>query len=83
MQTMLITAYGFMAQLDPTPSANDTKAGWGAFALFLGMAIAVGLLGWSLTRHLKKTKLNADSGAFGEVEKVDLAKADAETGHGA
>jgi hypothetical protein len=68
MNTLLTSAYGFMAQLDPTPTADDTKAGWGAFMIFLAMAVAVALLGWSLTRHLKRTKLNAEEGVFGEVE---------------
>ena len=69
MNSLLIAAVGFISMVDPTPSAEDTKAGWGAFAIFLAMAFAVALLGWSLTRHLKKTKLNAEAGAFGEVEK--------------
>jgi hypothetical protein len=49
---------------DKVPAADDVKAGWGAFALFIGLAIAVALLGWSLTRHLRKASDNAARGAF-------------------
>ena len=51
---------------DPTPADKDVKAGWPAFFIFLGLALAVAFLGWSLVRQLKKAKANADAGAFGE-----------------
>lgn len=53
---------------DKTPRPEDVKAGWVGFALFAGLAIAVGLLGWSLTRHLRKTQANAEAGVFDEKE---------------
>ncbi len=49
---------------DKVPAPEDVKAGWGAFAIFLLMAVAVGLLGWSMARHLRKAKANADLGRF-------------------
>jgi hypothetical protein len=59
----------FLAQLvaaatDPVPAANDVKAGWVALAVFVALAIAVTLLGISLTRHLRKARANADAGVF-------------------
>ena len=51
---------------DPVPADEDVKAGWGAFALFLGLGLAVALLGWSLVRHLGKARANRDAGAFGD-----------------
>lgn len=51
---------------DPVPADEDVKAGWPALLLFLGLAACVVLLVWSMTRHLKKTKANADHGAFGD-----------------
>ncbi len=57
---------GLVALAEKAPRPEDVKAGWGAFAIFAGLAIAVGLLGWSLTRHLKKTQANAEAGVFDE-----------------
>ena len=68
MNTLYAVATYVSLAVDKTPAGEDIKAGWVAFGIFLAMAVAVGLLGWSLTRHLKKTKLNAESGVFGEVE---------------
>lgn len=59
---------GLVTLADKAPNPEDVKAGWGAFALFAGLAIAVGLLGWSPTRHLKKTQANADAGVFDDDE---------------
>lgn len=67
MNTLLIAASGLVLWADPVPTAEETRAGWGAFALFVGMAVAVGLLGWSLIRHLRTAERNADAGAFGEA----------------
>ena len=50
---------------DKAPEDKDVKAGWGAFFIFLGLAAAVALLGWSLVRQLKRAKANADAGVFG------------------
>ena len=49
---------------DKVPAPNDVKAGWLAFGVFIGLAIAVALLGFSLTRHLRKARDNADKGVF-------------------
>jgi len=56
--------------VDKTPKPADVKAGWGAFGIFLGMAVAVALLGWSLSRHLKKAQRNEDEGRFDPSEKL-------------
>jgi hypothetical protein len=55
--------------VDKTPAANDVKAGWGAFAIFLLLALAVAILGWSLTRHLRKAERNAEAGMFDPSDK--------------
>ena len=54
---------------DKVPAPEDVKAGWVAFAVFIGMAVAVVLLGISLTRHLRKARDNAAHGAFGPTDK--------------
>lgn len=50
---------------DKVPAPQDVKAGWVAFAVFIVLGVAVALLGWSLTRHLRKTRENAERGVFG------------------
>ncbi|MFL6156879.1 MAG: hypothetical protein ACJ72D_12340 [Marmoricola sp.] len=66
MNTFVIALHSLVVLVDKTPAGKDVKAGWGAFGIFLAMAFAVALLGWSLTRHLKKTKMNAEAGVFGD-----------------
>lgn len=67
MSTLYAIASFVTLVTDASPDKEDIKAGWGAFGIFIAMAVAVGLLGWSLTRHLKKAKSNADAGAFGDA----------------
>jgi hypothetical protein len=52
------------AGADKVPAPEDVKAGWGAFAIFILLAVAVALLGWSMSRHLRKARDNAELGAF-------------------
>jgi hypothetical protein len=57
-----------VAGADKVPADEDVKAGWGAFALFIALAVAVAVLCWSMSRHLRKARDNADAGAFGPVD---------------
>lgn len=76
MNTLYAIATFVSLAVDPVPDKENIKAGWVAFGIFIAMAVAVGLLGWSLTKHLKKTKLNAESGVFGD-EPVEQSEDDA------
>lgn len=49
---------------DKVPAPEDVKAGWLALGVFVALAVAVALLGVSLTRHLRKAQDNAEQGAF-------------------
>ena len=53
-----------LSQVDPIPKDNDVKAGWIGFGLFLALLVAVGLLGWSLTRHLRSVERNQAAGLY-------------------
>lgn len=64
----MIALSGLVAFVDKTPAPADVKAGWGAFGIFLALALAVAFLGWSLVKQLKKTERNAEAGVFGEDE---------------
>jgi hypothetical protein len=49
-----------LEQVDPVPADKDVTAGYVALAVFVGLALAVVVLGISLTRHLRKVKENAE-----------------------
>lgn len=51
---------------DQAPKPEDVKAGWMAFVVFIALIVAVGLLGWSLSRHLRRAQDNRDVGLFGD-----------------
>jgi hypothetical protein len=65
MNTLVIALLGLAPFADEVPADSEVKAGWGAFAIFMLLAVAVAVLGFSLVRHLRKAKANADAGAFG------------------
>lgn len=67
----VVAQLGHLLATDETPEPEDVKAGWTAFAIFLGLAVAVGLLGWALTKQLKRTEANRKAGAFGPVDDED------------
>jgi hypothetical protein len=54
---------------DQSPEPEDVKAGWLAFGIFLGLAAAVVLLGFSLVKQLRKAQAAEDSGVYGTDEK--------------
>jgi hypothetical protein len=53
-----------VAGADEVPKPDDVKAGWVAFGVFIGLGLAVVLLGFSLARHLRKARENAEAGVF-------------------
>ena len=67
MQQLFVLTTSLLAS-DPVPEANDVVAGWVALVIFVGLALAVGLLGWALTKQLRRTDANRKAGAFGPVD---------------
>ena len=57
------------APSDPTPTPDQTVAGPWGFLVFIVLVIAVALLGWSLTRQLKKAQRAADEGKYDPSDK--------------
>ena len=47
------------------PEPEDVVAGWTAFGIFGLLILAVVILGFSLTKHLKKAASNEADGLFG------------------
>jgi hypothetical protein len=64
MNTLMATAltHPLVAWATEGPKPADVKAGWTAFAVFLLLLLAVALLGWSLSRQLKKAQRNKEAG---------------------
>lgn len=61
------------------PKDEDVVAGPIGFVIFIGLCLAVAVLGWSLNKHLKKAHRAADEGVFGDppvVNKTDESTSD-------
>jgi hypothetical protein len=68
--TVLPQVLTFVAPLvDKVPQDNDVKAGWVAFAIFIGLILAVAFLGWSLVRQLRKVDAAQDAGLYDPSDK--------------
>lgn len=48
------------------PAPEDVKAGWVALIIFLLLAVAVAVLGFSLFKHLRISRESRDLGAYGD-----------------
>lgn len=59
----------------PVPEPEDVKAGYTALFLWLGMGVAVALLGWSLTRQLRRTQAAKDAGVYGDDRRITAGPA--------
>ena len=55
--------------VDEAPEADEVKAGWVALGLFLGLAVAIALLGWSLIRQLRKAQAAQEAGLYDPSDK--------------
>lgn len=53
----------------PVPEDNEVRAGYVALFLWIGMAVAVALLGWSLIRQFRKVNAARDAGLYGDPPK--------------
>ena len=59
---------------EKAPDAEDVTAGWLGFWVFLGLIIAVAVIGWALTKSLKTADRAKESGVYGDepVSREDL-----------
>jgi hypothetical protein len=48
------------------PEDKDVTAGWIAFVIFVLLGVAVAVLGWSLTKQLRKAQSAKDAGVYGD-----------------
>jgi hypothetical protein len=57
------------ALVDDVPEDEDVKAGWVAFAIFIGLILAVAFLGFSLVKQLRKVDAAEDAGLYDPSDK--------------
>lgn len=57
-----------LSVVDKAPEDDDVVAGWGAFALFIGLVLAVVFLGFSLSKQLRKAAAAKAAGVYGPVD---------------
>jgi hypothetical protein len=55
--------------VDDVPKDADVKAGWTAFAIFIGLILAVAFLGFSLVKQLRKAQAAEDAGLYDPSDK--------------
>lgn len=67
MQHLLLFAATILTS-DPVPEDEDVVAGWPGFVIFIGLILAVAVLGYFLTKQLKRTEANRKAGVFGPVD---------------
>ena len=53
-----------LPMVDDVPEANDVKAGWLAFGIFLALVAATALLCVSFVRQLRKAQAAKDAGVY-------------------
>ena len=64
---------------DETPKPEDVKAGWTAFVIFLLLLGAVVVLGFSLSKQLRKAQAAKEAGVYGDdPEDLDGAAAESD-----
>ena len=73
---VLMSAAQLVAAADEVPKDEDVKAGWTAFVIFLLLAAAVVVLGFSLVKQLRKAQAAKDAGVYGDDPETDRAGAD-------
>ena len=73
MLTDLILPLASVMAAEEGPEPDDVVAGWVGFAVFIGLILAVAVLGWSLTKQLKKADRAAELGLYDPSEKDERA----------
>ncbi|QIG44337.1 hypothetical protein G5V58_17520 [Nocardioides anomalus] len=68
---------------DGVPQDEDVKAGWTAFVLFLLLIAAVVVLGFSLSKQLRRAQAAKDAGVYGDEDGADDAAAEEPESHSA
>jgi hypothetical protein len=66
MNTLLTALAGLAPLADKVPTEDQIGTGWIYLVVFVLLAAAVIFLGFSLSKHLRKARTNAEQGVFEE-----------------
>lgn len=66
MNTLLTALAGLAPLADKVPSEDEIGTGWIYLVVFVLLVAAVTFLGFSLSKHLRKARANAEHGVFGD-----------------
>ncbi|GAA1546832.1 hypothetical protein [Nocardioides humi] len=69
----VVTESLVLAKDEPVDQDTNIVAGWTAFWIFVGLIVAVAVIGWALTRSLRTAARAKDAGVYGDepVERDD------------
>lgn len=70
MSTLVVALIALAPLADKVPSEDEIGTGWIYLVLFVLLAAAVTFLGFSLTKHLRKVRTNAEHGVFGTDDRA-------------
>ena len=73
---LLVTGLPWSGVAPEEPPAEDVKAGWTAFVVFLLLIVAVVILCLSLVKQLRKAQAAKDAGVYGDPPAPDPEDAD-------
>ncbi|MBM9459537.1 hypothetical protein JK386_06455 [Nocardioides sp. zg-536] len=72
MQALAITLVSsLLAAKEQVPDDEDVVAGWTGFAVLVFLIIAVALIGWALSRQLRRVDAAKRRGVFGDAPEGD------------
>ena len=70
MSTLVVALTSLVPLADKVPSEDEIGTGWMYLVLFILLVAAVTFLGFSLTKHLRKVRSNAEHGVFGADDRA-------------
>jgi hypothetical protein len=70
MSTLVVALTALAPLADKVPSEDEIGTGWIYLVVFLLLAAAVTFLGFSLSKHLRKARSNAEAGVFDDDDRT-------------
>ncbi|GAB2875842.1 hypothetical protein [Nocardioides pacificus] len=81
MDVLIVHSLTLLATLaEEGPEPKDVKAGWTAFAIWIGLGLAVVFLAFSMTKRLRNAQASKDAGRYGDEPTPTDAQTESEDG---
>lgn len=72
MHALAVSVHSVLLSVEEkAPEDKDVVAGWMGFAVFMFLILGVAVIGWALTRSLRRAKGAKEAGYFGDVPAAD------------